>query len=215
MFAYCGNNSINRADISGHFWLPIILPVVILPLLISGCSSTSTDEVLVISTIDWMESSQKMEKDLSAALRTSTSNTVGVDNESFVEHWNSTNANYVVIHTHCSPTMITDNKDFAFSIANSDQLSVNNNIEYVIITACSVGGTVADGYNMGQMLSTKISPTGYVICSTTTVIGSSTSFSPTGSGQWIVYQNGELIGSSISSKITMKDIAGYIKQYLK
>ena len=206
----------NKADYAGAIWEWVVGLAIVVALLVSGCSSSNTDdEVLVVSTNDWMESSRQMEKDLSGAVRTDTSNTVAATNESFVECWNSTTANYVVVHTHGSPTVLTDNKEFTFSVDNADQLSSNNNIEYVIITACSVGGTVTDGYNMGQMLSTKISPTGYVICSTTTVSGTSTHFSPMNNGQWVVYQNGVLIRSSIQTKITMAYIAGYIDDHLK
>ena len=41
MFAYCGNNPANHADVSGKFWLPIILPLIVIPLLITGCSKQS------------------------------------------------------------------------------------------------------------------------------------------------------------------------------
>ena len=216
MFAYCGNNPVNKADAKGTVWGWIVGLGIVVSLILSGCSSTSDEEVLVVSSNEWMKSSQKMERDLSKAVRTGTSSTVAVSNkESFADCWNTTTASYLAIHTHGLPTCISDNVDFTLSVNDSDLLERNSNINYVIITACKVGGPVSDGYNMGQMLSTKISSTGYVICATTTVSGTDSYFYPENGGKWVIYQNGELVDSTISAKITMASIIKYINGQLK
>ena len=85
------------------------------------------------------------------------------------------------------------------------QLSRNYNVQNVVITACSVGGNNGGQYNMGQLLSTKIAPDGYVICSTTKVNGDDTYFMPQEGGCWVVYQNGRHIASFPGVTMTMGD----------
>lgn len=204
-----------RADPTGEFW-EWIIPFIVIPLLFTGCQATeSDDEVLVIGTAEWGSSSQTMEKDLANAIGTTKSSTVVASNDSFATNWNNTTANYVAIHTHGAAYLLTDKEGFDFNLKDAEALSQNNNINYLIITACGVGGSVMIGYNMGQMLSTKISPTGYVICATTAVSGNDKQFTPTNGGTWVVYQNGKLVCSNIKATISMAYIISYINEHFK
>ena len=40
MFAYCGNNPINYADSEGTFWWPAIIPILVIPFLLTGCGNS-------------------------------------------------------------------------------------------------------------------------------------------------------------------------------
>ena len=64
---------------------------------------------------------------------------------------------------------------------------------------------------MGQLISQKISPDGYVICCSDTVTGSAQSVRPEHwwYGYWVVYQNGRAIAVVPRDRITMAYVAEY------
>ena len=43
MFAYCGNNPICYSDPEGTFWWPAIIPIVVIPFLLTGCGNSDDD----------------------------------------------------------------------------------------------------------------------------------------------------------------------------
>ena len=218
MFAYCANNPINKADLGGNLWEWVAAIEIIIALLISGCASTaSNDAVLVISSAEWEDSSHTMEEDMADALGTSDSHTaLAANNSDFADCWNSATANYIIVHAHGSPTVITDTpRNLYFTIDDASQLSRNENVEFVLLATCSAGEPVENGYNMGQMLSTKISTDGYVICANKRLWGNNISLWPEEGGQWVVYQNGTLVASSIPKKVTLDDVVKYINRNLK
>ena len=43
MFAYCGNNPTNYADPEGTFWWPAIIPILVIPFLLTGCGAQNED----------------------------------------------------------------------------------------------------------------------------------------------------------------------------
>ena len=210
MYAYCGNNPVCRADYSGQFWGVVILAAVLVVAL-SGCSADDSDKnVLVMSNSDegWMTSSQKMGEDMASAVGTKSSSVQAVDSDNFADTWNKTTADHIIIHTHGSPDGLFGT-ELSFRTRDVSQLHSNDNINFVLITACETGGMNSSGANIASLLSQKISPNGIVVCCTTVVSGGDTHFTATNNGQWIAYRNGEQIPCDLPSTITMWDVAAY------
>ncbi len=130
---------------------------------------------------------------------------VDAETSSFSTIWECAQQDKVLIQTHGSPSLLSG-KDFRFGISDAEALERNNKIYLVIMTSCRSGGDNGDSPNMGQVLSTKINPDGYLICSSTIVSGNSSGYTATESGLWNVYQNGQYVTSLRSSKITMETV---------
>jgi len=208
MFAYCGNNPVCRSDPSGRIW-GLVIAVIAVAVVLSGCSS-NTNEVLVMSNGDsgWMDSSAIMGDDMADAVDASSSRVEAITTENFGDIWNQATENHVIIHTHGSPNSLQGG-NLNVKASDISLLQQNSNIKYVLITSCEVGGSNGNNANVGQLISQKIAPDGYVVCSTTIVSGGSKKFTATGGGRWIVYQNGVQISADFSTTITMKDVATY------
>ena len=184
MFAYCNNNPVAYYDERGRSLVATEF------MLKDDVSSGGQVTVLVVSNNheDWIDSSQTMGEDFANAIGANNVVVYPATDETFAEVWNSTNADYVIIHTHGTPTNITG-EDFSFSSLDSGLLSENARIEGVVITACLTGGVPGFGKNIATIFSEKISSTGIVLCCTTPVNGDDKKFAPCDGGKWVIYQS--------------------------
>lgn len=152
-----------------------------------------------------MKSSKVMGENLSKATNSTGTRVQAVTNANFSEAWNGITESYVAIHTHGSPNGLYGD-DLGITTNELSKLEANANIKCVIITACETGGANGGKDNVGQVLSKKIAPNGFAVCSTTVVSGGDTNFTSTNSGVWQVYQNGTFVMSLSDSTITMESV---------
>ena len=213
MFAYCGNNpvmlklsteSTGSANPSGITQQRFINT--------AGVSPHNSVVVISNSETAWMISSQTMGNNLAATAGSAGTKVYGVNDSDFVNVWNYTRSELLIIHTHGGPDGISG-KDFTFNVDDTGLLSANSNIKCIIITACSTGGNNGANDNIAQTLSKLISPSGIVVCSTTTSSGADADFEAIDGGEWVIYQNGQLLESNITNPITMSYIYGYVSAY--
>lgn len=171
-------------------------------------SGNSNRNVVVISISDegWEESSQIMGESFANGLGGGDVRTVTVTTENFSNIWNSIDESYIIIHTHGSPNSLVG-ENFRITVNDINNLPTNSNIQGILITACSVGGSNGNNLNIAQAFSQKIRQDGLVICSTTVVGGATEYFEATNNGAWIMYQNGCFINKRFSSTISVFDIA--------
>ena len=204
MFAYCGNNPVNRQDAIGMLWGDVSYAVSL-----EGGGATIHD-VLVISigTDDWMSTSETMGANFMVALGADAYQVVAVTADNFKDVWENTSAEYVIIHTHGSPDSLS-NTGWRIAVSDINKMQCNSNIQYVLITACEAGGSNGLHDNVGQMISKKINAGGKVMCSTTRVGGGATHFTAKYGGKWVVYSNGIQLSANLWTTITIPYAARY------
>lgn len=198
MFAYCGNSPANSDDQTGLSWVSNILENVIARV------KKRLTNVVTICNSEWRKSAKSTASKL-AKRNHCLYRQVDAETDTFASNWENIDESYVLIQMHGSPSGLSG-EGFHYSISDAESLSQNNNIELLIMTSCSSGGDNGSSPNMGQVLSTKINPCGFLICSTTVVNGNPSQFTSTDGGQWNVYQNGRYITSLKSNTIQMETV---------
>ena len=212
MFAYCNNNPVMASDPTGKLLTEILVGIGMIfgtGLLLSGCSARNNTVVLSNKEKKWMSSSKTMGKNLAKAADSSGHRVQAITTDSFSEIWSNITENYVAIHTHGSPDGLFGD-DLSIRTDALSKIDKNPNIKCIIITACETGGQNGEKSNVGQVLSTKIAPDGYVVCSTTVVGGEATTFTATDLGTWQVYQRGVLVSTLPESEITMESVFSFL-----
>ena len=219
MFAYCGNNAVNSSDPSGHYFRSANSLISYTCADGYGGDPLAADVVVISNSAEgWMESSAIVGNDLAAALGLHSSYVVAATNGNFYYTWENISSEYVIIHAHGSPNSISGDGNAAFrvTVADGANMKRNSNISFVFLMVCSTGGNNGANINMGQLISQKISPDGYVICCTDVISGTPDYVRPYYStGYWVVYQNGQQVAIIPYSVLTMEDIAEYYKNHLK
>ena len=145
----------------------------------------------------WISSSEIMGRDMATAFNSQESYVVNTPTNAsqFETCWNEA-GECIIVHTHGNPNGLYDHGEdstpLIVSKANIANLSQNDEIHFIMVTACeTAGGDESD--NVACWLSKKINPNGIVIANKYIVSGSSESFEASG-GQdgWRVYRNGAL-----------------------
>lgn len=171
--------------------------------------------VTVISCIDkdWINSSETMGDDMAEAMGCDSTYIVqGPTTANEFENYWSNVGPCVVIHTHGSPTSLGGQEDSGvnpqiISLEQIEQLPKNNNIDFVMMTACSTAGGDPND-NVAYHMSKKINSNGIVIANKYTVSGSDDDFGAYNDEKgWVVYRNGVIIrdSASIPARITMEE----------
>jgi len=202
MFAYCNNNPIAYRDDSGHAIFPTTFVTS------DGGGIYKNENVIVISNSNsgWMRTSQIMGDNLANAIGNGYVRVVDISSSNFTETWNNIKEGYVIIHTHGTPNSLVGD-DFKVTTEEVNNLNKNKNIDNILITACSTGGVNGTGQNIAKTFSRKISSNGFVVCSSTTVLGNDNYFTALDNGAWILYRNGMFVNKRLPSTISIAYIA--------
>ncbi len=179
--------------------------------------------VISCSPSTWVASSQSMGQNMLSAYNDAGElggNSVVVTPNSALEfetYW-SMAGECLIIHTHGSPVGLFDHGEDNSTplIISKDRLelmSINNNIKFIMMTACSTaGGTVND--NVAYWLSKKINPNGIVIANSNKVSGGSINFGASnGEATWKVYRNGSIVKNCTEVYLTMSDAYNIYQEY--
>ena len=171
--------------------------------------------VISCSPEAWISSSNKMGLDMA--------NAVGAPNHyivktpttatAFANCWNEAD-HCVVVHTHGDPNNLcnevedpaTSTKTYPVIITKNqiEDLSINNNILFVMVTACRTAGGLLRHDNVAYWLSKKIHPDGIVIANTDDVDGTDKEFWGRNKNQtWKAYKNGVILDVSLPVTLTM------------
>ena len=208
MFAYCNNNPVMGADPTGKSVIGIIgiiIAVVGVAVALSGCSSQECNAVVLSNEASgWMKTSGTMADDLADAIGSPNHRVQAITDSNFSEVWDGITENYISIHTHGSPNSLGGD-NLLQDVVQLSLLNRNNNIKCVVITACSTGNSNGSDPNVGQVLSTKISQDGFVICCTESVMSSGSTFYSKTGGPWVIYQNGSFVRNAGLTTFTMED----------
>ena len=198
MFAYCGNNPINSTDPNGFSWVSRIIEK------ITTKVKEHATKVVTICNKPWRDSAQTAADKL-AKRNHCFSRQIDACTDSFADVWENAKEQYMLLQMHGSPNALSGD-GFSYSLSDAESLKQNDNILLIIMTSCRSGGNNGSSPNMGQVLSTKINPYGFLICSTTTVSGNYDHYTALDGGQWNVYQNGRFLTTIMSDTIKMETV---------
>ena len=177
-------------------------------------------KVTVISCTpeDWISSSEVMGRDMATAFNSQESYVVKTPTNAsqFETCWDEA-GECIIVHTHGDPNGLYDHGEdstpLIVSKANIANLSQNDEIHFIMVTACeTAGGTVND--NIACWLSKKINPSGIVIANTDKVSGDDTffqgvNFEPT----WKAYKNGIVQNQISDVTLTMQKAFNIYQSY--
>jgi hypothetical protein len=165
--------------------------------------------VISCSPEAWVVSSKTMGNDMATAFNSQGGCIVRTPTnaDSFDSCWNNA-GECMIIHTHGSPVGLFDHggdgsTPVIISKANIKNLTKNNKIKFIMMTACeTAGGTSSD--NVAYWLSKKINSNGIVIANTDIVSGNDTSFHGSSNNQtWKVYKDGIVQNIVLPVTLTM------------
>ncbi len=205
MFAYCGNDPANCSDSSGcrpsweHSYGNGLCEY-------TDAGTGAPDDVLVFYNADqnWENAAYKTGQDLCLASGGSRYGVIPAETKRFLSAWGKIRAPIVLIEVHGSPTSLVAPDSLHINIRDVQMLMRNKKIKCVIITACSSGKETPGQLSIAREISTKIDPSGIVICATRDVTGDGSKFWFKEYGAWIIYQNGSFLPARLHAILTMK-----------
>ena len=174
--------------------------------------------VISCSKSDWINSSKIMGEDMAKAFNCGGDYVVETPTTAlaFENIWSNA-GECIIIHTHGGVDSLNNEDESGTPIIISKNeiadLPRNNNINFIMMTACNTAGEPAND-NVAYWLSRKINSNGIVIANTDFVSGGADSFmGSNGNPTWKVYKNGVIQNPISEVTLTMQSAYNIYQSY--